>query len=157
MEIAVMSVPNIQHSQEPNSDTRNHLVGYPDFPFGFTNWTAYTRCNKKTIAEKSIQFDHVPEATQHLEADRLDTRTAQRAPVEEPPNQPQKPPIKEPPPKEPDREPPQKPPLPSDPPVEEPPNEPRKPPVKEPPPKDPDREPSQKPPARAVLAGVKDE
>lgn len=131
-----MLVPNIQHSQKPDSDTRNHLVGYPDFPFGFTNWTAYTRCHKKNIAAKPIHFDHVPEFTQHLAADRFDHRAAQQPPVEEPPNQPQKPPIKEPPPQKPDREPPQKPPLPGGPPVEAPPNEPRKPTVKEPPPKE---------------------
>jgi len=131
-----MLAPNIQHNQKPDLDTRNHCVGYPNFPFGFTNWTPFTRCNKKPIAVKSIQFDHAPESTQHLEADRLDDRTAWQPPVEEPPNQPQKQPIKEPPPKEPDREPPQKPPSPSGPPVEEPPNEPGQPPVREPPPKD---------------------
>ena len=100
------------------------------------SFTDFTRCNKKTIAAKSIKFDHVPESTQHLDADRLDTKTAQKPPVEEPPNQPKKPHIKEPPSKESDQEPPQRPPLPSGPPVEEPPNEPGQPPVKEPPPKD---------------------
>jgi hypothetical protein len=144
-----MSVPNIQHNPKPDSDIRNHLVGYSELPSGFGNWTPFTRCNKKTVVAKSIQFGHLPRSTQHLAADRL----AQQPPVEEPPNQPQKPPVKEPPPKEPDREPPQNPPSPNGPPVKEPPNEPRQPPVKEPPPKDPNRE----PPVRAELTKATDE
>jgi len=125
-----MSVPNIQHSQKPDSDTRNHLVGYPELPFGFSNWTPFTRCTEKNMVVKSIQDGDVTESTQHLGADRLDHRTAQQYPVEEPPNQPEKPPVKEP------GNLPKRPPLPNEPPVEEPPNEPGQTPVKEPPPKD---------------------
>jgi len=145
-----MFAPNSQFTQKLDSDTRSYLVGYPNFPFGFSNWTPFTRCSQKRIGAKSIHFDLVPESTQHLEADRLDRLTAQPAPVEEPPNQPKKSPVREPPPEEPDRAPPQNPPPPpGGPPVDEPPNEPGKPPVKEPPPKDPDRQPPQKPPIRA--------
>lgn len=126
-----MSVSNIQYNQKLDSHTRIHLVGHPNFPFGFTNWTPFTRCHKKGIVVKSIQFGHVPEYSQHLEADRLDNRAAQQSPVEEPPNQPKKPPVEEP------GNIPERPPIPNEPPVEEPPNEPGKSPVKEPPPKDP--------------------
>lgn len=146
-----MLAPNIQHSRKLDSHTQKHLVGYPNLPFGFTIWTPFTRCNKKRIVEKSIQFGHVPESTQHLEVGRLDNRTARQSPVEEPPNQPKKPPVKEP------GNLPERPPLPNEPPVEEPPNEPGRPPVKEPLPKDPDRQPPQNPPIRAVLDMVKDE
>jgi hypothetical protein len=133
-----MTIPNIQCNQKLDSHTRNHLVGYPNMPFGFTNWMPFTRCNQKGIAVKSIQFGHVPESTQQLESTLLDNITVQQPPVEEPPNQPKKSPVREPPPKEPDREPPTNPPPPpGGPPVEEPPNEPVNPPVREPPPKDP--------------------
>jgi hypothetical protein len=133
-----MFAPNIQNKQKLDSDTRSYLVRHPNFPFGFSNWTSFTRCSKKRIGAKSVHFGLVSESTQHLEADRLDNITAQPAPVEEPPNQPKKSPVREPPPEEPGREPPQNPPPPPcGPPVEEPPNEPGKPPVKEPPPKDP--------------------
>jgi len=132
-----MLIPNIQYNQNLDSHTRNHLVGYPNFPFGHNNWSPFTRCNPKGIVVKSIQFGHVSESTEHLEADRLNSRAAQQSPVEEPPNQPKKPPVKEPPPREPNRELPQNPPPPpSGPPVEEPPNEPGGSPVKESPPKD---------------------
>jgi hypothetical protein len=146
-----MLVPNIQYEQRLDLHPRNKVVGYPNFPFGFTNWTSFTRCHKQGIVAKSIQFGHVPESTPNLAADRLDSRTAQQSPVEEPPNQPKKPPVKEP------GEIPERPPLPGEPPpVEEPPNEPGKPPVKEPPPKDPDREPPHKPPVRAMPGMVID-
>jgi hypothetical protein len=145
-----MLVPNIQYEQRLDLHPRNKVVGYPNFPFGFTNWTPFTRCHKQGIVAKSIQFGNVPESTPHLAADRLDSRAVQQSPVEEPPNQPKKSPVREPPPEEPDRVPPQKPPPPGGPPVEEPPNEPGKPPVKEPPPKDPDRERPHKPPVRAM-------
>lgn len=138
-----MSVPNIQSNQMVDSHTRNHLDGYPNIPFGFTNWMFFTRFNKKGVVVKLTQFGHVPESTQHLESARLD-RTVQQPPVEEPPNQPKKPPVEEP------GEIPERPPMPGEPPVEEPPNEPGKPPVKEPPPKDPDREPPHKPSVRAM-------
>lgn len=146
-----MLISNIQYTQKLNLHSRNHVVGYPNFPFGFTNWTSFTRCNEKGIVAKSIEFDNVPKSTPHLAADRLDDRTAQQYPVEEPPNQPKKPPIKEP------GKIPERPPLPGEPPIEEPPNEPNKPPVKEPPPKDPDRKPPYKPPVRVMPDLVIDE
>jgi hypothetical protein len=139
-----MKVANIQYDQSIDLHPRNKVVGYPNFPFDFTNWTSFTRCHNQGIVAKSIQFGHVPEPTPHLAADRLDSRTVQQPPVEEPPNQPKKPPVEEP------GNLPERPPMPSEPPVEEPPNEPGKPPVKEPPPKYPDREPPHKPPVRAM-------
>jgi hypothetical protein len=154
MEVGIMFVPNTQYIRKLDSDPRNHLVGHPNFPFGFSNWMPFTCCSKKRMAAKSIPVGHMPESNQHLDADRLDTITAQQVPVQEPPNQPKKSPVREPPPEEPDRVPPQKPPPPGGPPVEEPPNEPGKPPVKEPPPKDSEREPPPKPPVRVVLEDV---
>ena len=88
-----MLVSNIQYEQRLDLHPRNKVVGYPDFPFGFTNWTSFTRCNEKGIVAKSIQFGHLPESSPHLAADRFDYNTAQHSPVEEPPNQPKKPPI----------------------------------------------------------------
>jgi hypothetical protein len=139
-----MKVENIQYEQRMDLHPRTKFVGFPNFPFGFTNWTFFMRCQKQGIVAKSIQSDHVLETTPHLAADRLDSRKTQHFPVEEPPNQPKKPPVEEP------GNLPERPPMPSEPPVEEPPNEPDKPPVKEPPPKDPDREPLHKPPVRAM-------
>ena len=139
-----MLIPNIQYNQRLDLYLQNQVIGYPNFPFGFTSCKSFTRYNKKSIVANSIQFGHVPESTPHFAADRLDDRTAQRSPVEEPPNQPKKPPVKEP------GKIPERPPLPDEPPVEEPPNEPGKSPVKEPPPEDPDREPPHQPPVRAM-------
>jgi hypothetical protein len=107
VEVGIMLAVSIQNNQKLDSDTRSYLVDYPNFPFGFTSWTPFTRCNQKGIVAESFQFGQVPwvpEATQHLGADRLDNRSAQQSPVEEPPNQPKKPPVKEPPPKPPVRE-----------------------------------------------------
>ena len=130
-----MLVLNLHYNQRPDLHPQNQVVGYPHFPFGLTDKTSFARCNKKGIVTKSTQFDHVPEFTPYLGADRLENRTAQQSPVKEPPNQPKKSPVKEP------GEIPEQPPSPGEPPIEEPPNEPGKPPVKEPPPDDPDREP----------------
>lgn len=142
MVVAVMSMPRNQTNQKLDSDTRNHIVGYPNISFGYTSWMPFTRCSKTGLIAKSIRCGHGTESVQPSGPTLFDNRTGQHPPVQDPPNQPQKPPVEEP------GDLPERPPLPDEPPVEEPPDKPGKPPVKEPPPQDPNRPPPPRPPVR---------